>query len=218
MADHAFDQHRSSRQGGRNHQRGQYLLEVPAQAQQQRYRQGLGGQRATDSHPFAMGMGGLDRGGDQLPNNLAIKGPYGLIAAFGSDNSPAIKPIDQSTSIMRKLLIVLLLLYSAAIPEAQGGSGLGMTELMLVLQAQGGALGQVPLWRHQLAAATLAQFAQASLSSWAVEAAAGRALLTLDLSGLHTARGMRLHARAAEGGWRIDGPGAHCRWKKACCW
>ena len=96
-------------------------------------------------------------------------------------------------------------LQALAIPEAQGGSGLGMTELMLVLQAQGGALGQVPLWRHQLAAATLAQFAQASLSSWAVEAAAGRALLTLDLSGLHTAQGMRLHARTADGGWRIDG-------------
>ena len=39
-------------------------------------------------------------------------------------------------------------LQALAIPEAQGGSGLGMTELMLVLQAQGRALGQVPLWRQ----------------------------------------------------------------------
>ena len=85
-------------------------------------------------------------------------------------------------------------LQALAIPEAQGGSGLGMTELMQVLQAQGQALGQVPLWRHQLTAATLAQFAAPSLQSWVADAAAGRALLTLDLSGLYSARGIALHA------------------------
>lgn len=96
-------------------------------------------------------------------------------------------------------------LQALAIPEAQGGSGLGMTELMLVLQAQGQALGQVPLWRHQLAAATLAQFADPSLQSWAVDAAAGKALLTLDLSGLYNARGIGLHAQSVDGGWRLSG-------------
>ena len=39
-------------------------------------------------------------------------------------------------------------LHALAIPEEHGGSGLGMTELMLVLQAQGKDLAQVPLWRH----------------------------------------------------------------------
>ena len=96
-------------------------------------------------------------------------------------------------------------LQALAIPEALGGSGLGMAELMLVLQAQGRALGQVPLWRHQLAAATVAQFADESLQPWAVEAAAGRALLTLDLSGLYSAHGIELHGVEADGGWRLKG-------------
>ena len=96
-------------------------------------------------------------------------------------------------------------LQALAIPEAQGGSGLGMTELMLVLQAQGRALGQVPLWRHQLAAATVAQFADPSLQAWAEEAAAGRALLTLDLSGLFNAHGIQLHGVETDGGWRVKG-------------
>ena len=96
-------------------------------------------------------------------------------------------------------------LQALAIPQAQGGSGLGMTELMQVLQAQGGALGQVPLWRHQLAAATLAHGADPALLTWASEAAAGNALLTLDLNGLSSARGIELHATAHEGGWQLEG-------------
>ena len=80
-----------------------------------------------------------------------------------------------------------------------------MTELMCVLEAQGRALGHVPLWRHQLAAVTLAQFADPALQAWAVEAAAGRSLLTLDLSGLNSAHGMALHAQPVEGGWRLSG-------------
>ena len=40
-------------------------------------------------------------------------------------------------------------LHALAIPEEAGGTGLGMTELMLVLEAQGRGLGHVPLWRHQ---------------------------------------------------------------------
>ncbi|NNA18370.1 acyl-CoA/acyl-ACP dehydrogenase [Pseudomonas lundensis] len=96
-------------------------------------------------------------------------------------------------------------LQALAIPEAQGGSGLGMTDLMQVLQAQGQALAHVPLWRHQLVAATLARFGDDSLQAWATEAAAGRALLTLDLGGLHSALGVQLHATPHAGGWRVNG-------------
>ena len=55
-------------------------------------------------------------------------------------------------------------LQALAIPETHGGSGLGMTELLAVLEAQGRALGQVPLWRHQLTAATLAAWADPALA------------------------------------------------------
>lgn len=70
-------------------------------------------------------------------------------------------------------------LQGVIIPEALGGIDLGMTELSLVLQAQGGALGQVPLWRHQVSATAIAKFGNEDLTSTAEAAAAGTNLLTL---------------------------------------
>ncbi|MEG1042038.1 MAG: acyl-CoA dehydrogenase family protein [Pseudomonas sp.] len=96
-------------------------------------------------------------------------------------------------------------LHALAIPEAAGGSGLGMTELMQILDAQGGALAHVPLWRHQLAAATLAEFGAACLAPWVEQAVAATGLLTLSLEGLNSVRGIELEARAAVDGWRLDG-------------
>ena len=96
-------------------------------------------------------------------------------------------------------------LQALAIPEEHGGSGLGMTELMLVLQAQGKALAQVPLWRHQLAAATLARFAALGSAQWIAKAASGEALLSLSIDGLNSALGIELHATACAAGWSING-------------
>ena len=96
-------------------------------------------------------------------------------------------------------------LHALAIPEDFGGSGLGMTELMLVLEAQGRALGQVPLWRHQLAAATLARFAPDAGAETVQAAAESRRLLTLSLDGLASARGIALEASEVAGGWQLDG-------------
>jgi alkylation response protein AidB-like acyl-CoA dehydrogenase len=96
-------------------------------------------------------------------------------------------------------------LQALAIPEEHGGSGLGMTELMLVLQAQGKALAQVPLWRHQLAAATLAHFDAVGNAGWIAMAATGEALLSLSLDGLSSALGIELQANACADGWSITG-------------
>ncbi|WP_297841184.1 acyl-CoA dehydrogenase family protein [Pseudomonas sp.] len=96
-------------------------------------------------------------------------------------------------------------LHALAIPEEQGGSGLGMTELMLVLQAQGHGLAQVPLWRHQLAAATLARFGLDESSTWVAKAASGEAMLSLSLDALSSARGIELEARSCADGWHITG-------------
>ncbi|CAD5377683.1 Acyl-CoA dehydrogenase [Pseudomonas sp. OF001] len=96
-------------------------------------------------------------------------------------------------------------LHALAIPEDFGGSGLGMTELMLVLEAQGRALGQVPLWRHQLAAATLAKFAPDAAAETVQAAAESQRLLTLALDGLANAKGIALEASEVEGGWQLDG-------------
>jgi alkylation response protein AidB-like acyl-CoA dehydrogenase len=96
-------------------------------------------------------------------------------------------------------------LHALAIPEEHGGSGLGMTELMLVLQAQGKALAQVPLWRHQLAAATLARFGADDSAEWVAKAASGEVLLSLSIDGLSSARGIELQAQANVAGWSING-------------
>ncbi|MHA6195164.1 acyl-CoA dehydrogenase family protein [Pseudomonas wadenswilerensis] len=96
-------------------------------------------------------------------------------------------------------------LHALAIPEDHGGSGLGMTELMLVLQAQGRGLGQVPLWRHQLVAAALATFAAGEYASWIEQAASGAKLLSLSLDGVHAARGIELEATPNGADWLLDG-------------
>ncbi|MCY1388516.1 Acyl-CoA dehydrogenase FadE27 [compost metagenome] len=80
-----------------------------------------------------------------------------------------------------------------------------MTELMSLLEAQGRALGQVPLWRHQLAAATLVAFGGQALAPWAEQAAAGSVLLSLSLDGLSSTHGIELQARREADGWRLDG-------------
>jgi len=96
-------------------------------------------------------------------------------------------------------------LHALAIPERAGGSDLGITELMLVLQAQGRSLGQVPLWRHQLAAATLAHFALGEAATWAARAASAEVLLSLSIEARASACGIELQARPCEGGWVLDG-------------
>lgn len=51
-------------------------------------------------------------------------------------------------------------LHGIVVPESAGGLGLGSTELMAVLEQQGRALAQVPLWQQQVAAAALARFGE----------------------------------------------------------
>jgi len=92
-------------------------------------------------------------------------------------------------------------LHALTLPEAYGGTGLGMSELMLVLQAQGRALAQVPLWRHQLAAAVLAQFAGEATREPLHAAMQGHVPLTLDLA----TRGSLLVAHRDGPDWRLRG-------------
>lgn len=108
-------------------------------------------------------------------------------------------------------------LHALALPEEAGGSALGMTELMLVLEAQGRALGQVPLWRHQLAAATLARFGGDACAEVVKAAAESRMLVTLSLDGRASAHGLALTATEAGGGWRLDGTVAALPLGSDCC-
>lgn len=97
-------------------------------------------------------------------------------------------------------------LLGLIVPEADGGSGLGMIEQMLALEQQGRYVAPAPLWRQQLAAAALAKFAPAALkSAWLEKLIAGSALATLSLDGLGAAHALALRAKAGGNGWQLDG-------------
>jgi alkylation response protein AidB-like acyl-CoA dehydrogenase len=99
-------------------------------------------------------------------------------------------------------------LHAIVIDEAAGGLGLGMTELMAVLEPQGRALALVPLAEHQLAAAALARFAHAAAAGVLPRLVAGEALATLALDGLSAARGPGLQARRDGTVLRLEGVAA----------
>lgn len=96
-------------------------------------------------------------------------------------------------------------LHALYIPESAGGSALGMTDLMVVLEAQGRALGQVPLWRHQIAATALVEFGGSELQPLAEAAATGELLLTLSQADQTRSQGIELQAQAGAGGLILNG-------------
>lgn len=96
-------------------------------------------------------------------------------------------------------------LHSMLVPEAAGGLGLGMTELMAVLEQQGRALALVPLWEQQLAAATLARFAPEALQQPVLEQALAGVPLALSLTAFATQYGACLRLRQTPQGWQLRG-------------
>ncbi|ASP48249.1 acyl-CoA dehydrogenase family protein [Cognaticolwellia beringensis] len=96
-------------------------------------------------------------------------------------------------------------LQGVIIPEAQGGIDLGMTELSLVLQAQGGALGQVPLWRHQVTATAVAKFGHGDFESVAQAAAEGTNLLTLAFNLVNTHSEANVAVEKNDGELKLNG-------------
>ncbi|PRB83936.1 acyl-CoA dehydrogenase family protein [Pseudomonas sp. MYb185] len=96
-------------------------------------------------------------------------------------------------------------LHALAIPEAFGGSGMGLTDLYCVLKAQGAGLGQVPLWQHQLAAACLAEYAADSQRQLIEQAAAGSALLSFSLQGMASSHGLGLRLTEQDGRLLLQG-------------
>jgi alkylation response protein AidB-like acyl-CoA dehydrogenase len=130
----------------------------------------------------------------------------GLFTDFCTDER--MRDFDESgTTLMQDLwqTCVETGLHSLYIPEDAGGSGLGMTELMLVLEAQGRGLGLVPLWRHQVAAATLAQYAADEFAGLLEAAAGAEKVLTLSAGDRSRATGLALKAEQVDGGWLLNG-------------
>ncbi len=94
-------------------------------------------------------------------------------------------------------------LASLALPEAQGGAGMGMLELALVLQAQGRHLGAAPLWTHLLATLAVAAHGSASLRERALPALTAGT----QIAGLATEFEAHVGLRATRDaqGWSLDG-------------
>jgi alkylation response protein AidB-like acyl-CoA dehydrogenase len=91
------------------------------------------------------------------------------------------------------------------VPESAGGLELGMTELMAVLQEQGSSLAAVPLWEHQLAAATLAHHGSLALQPLVDGAVAGTNFLTISLASSLAPQGATLSGSAEGNGLRLNG-------------
>ena len=75
-------------------------------------------------------------------------------------------------------------LLGLAVPEDHGGSGLGMTEVCLLLEQQGRAVAPVPVWATTvLGAMPMAQFGTAAQKAqWLPGVASGEVRLTAALN------------------------------------
>jgi len=109
-------------------------------------------------------------------------------------------------------------LLGLAVPADIGGAGLGLTELCLVLEAQGAVVAPVPLWATLvLGALPIARFGTPEQRArFLPGVAAGEVLLSAALSGTteSTSGRPRVAAEPDGDGWRLDGtelavPAAH---------
>jgi alkylation response protein AidB-like acyl-CoA dehydrogenase len=99
-------------------------------------------------------------------------------------------------------------LLGLAVPEALGGQGLGLTELCLVLEAQGACVAPVPLYPTLvLGGLALSAAGGPAAGAWLPEVAAGRAMLTGALNGAATSTaGLPAVIATADGArWRLEG-------------
>jgi alkylation response protein AidB-like acyl-CoA dehydrogenase len=100
-------------------------------------------------------------------------------------------------------------LLGLAVPEAFGGAGYGVTELCLLLEAQGNVVAPVPLWATLvLGAWPLARFGSLALQErWLPAVAAGEVCLTAALTGtgMSVSALPTITARAEGDGWVLDG-------------
>jgi alkylation response protein AidB-like acyl-CoA dehydrogenase len=123
-----------------------------------------------------------------------------------------ITAVEQTDDVVDRELWAALAaadLLGLAVPEAQGGGGYGLTELCLLLEAQGNVVAPVPLWPTlALGALPLARFGSPEVRDrWLPGVVAGEVMLTAALNGV--ALGVHgippVTATAAGGGWVLNG-------------
>jgi hypothetical protein len=100
-------------------------------------------------------------------------------------------------------------LLGLGVPEAQGGANYGITELSLLLEAQGGVVAPVPLWATLvLGALPLARFGSAAQQArWLPGVVGGDVMMTAAVTGAaQSATGLPAVTASPEGdGWVLNG-------------
>ena len=101
-------------------------------------------------------------------------------------------------------------LLGLAVPERQGGAGFGLTELGLLLQAQGAVVAPVPLWATLvLGALPIAAFGtEAQQARWLPGVVAGETVLSAALTGTAASPSSTPPVAASavrDGGWALNG-------------
>ncbi|MFM8303200.1 MAG: acyl-CoA dehydrogenase family protein [Actinomycetota bacterium] len=100
-------------------------------------------------------------------------------------------------------------LLGIALPEASGGSGLGVTEACLVLEQQGRVVAPVPYWATVVCGArAIAGFGTAAQqAAWLPGVVAGDVMLTAALAeaGVNDPLAPQARAVPTGAGWRLDG-------------
>lgn len=99
-------------------------------------------------------------------------------------------------------------LLGIAVPENAGGSGLGLTELCLVLEEQGRRVAPVPLYASiVLGALPIAEFGSPEQQTLLAEMASGKVKLSAAIAelGMNKALKTTVSATATDDGWVLDG-------------
>jgi alkylation response protein AidB-like acyl-CoA dehydrogenase len=96
-------------------------------------------------------------------------------------------------------------LHTVLVPQERGGLGLGLTELMGILEQQGRALALLPLWEQQVGLAALDRFGVAAPEGlWQALLHEGSPL-ALSLSALSDSRGAGLQVQQSGGAFVMHG-------------
>lgn len=99
-------------------------------------------------------------------------------------------------------------LLGLALPEADGGAGLGLAGLVVVLEEQGRHVAPVPVWSHAVASWTLARHADQALRDELVAGAADgdiRLTVALEEYGTRAPRDPACAAMPAGDSWTLTG-------------
>lgn len=153
---------------------------------------------------------------EQLAVAEAAQGVFGGLATV--ERIVAVEATDDRFDAELWAELARANLLGLAVPESDGGSGLGLTELCLLLEQQGRAVAPVPLWSTLvLGALPLAAFGSAAQRGhWLPAVVEGRACLSAALTEVAAGTARRPSVTAAADGelWRLTGvarsvPDAH---------